>query len=67
MIYKKSWKYILVKDNNSNLCMMKKYPNLYRPKALKDFKDVKKSNLGGFVINYYNLRQEGDSWIYDKR
>jgi hypothetical protein len=65
MIYKKSWKYILVKDN-SILCMMK-YPNLYRPKALKDFKDVKKGDLGGFIMNYYNLRQEGDSWIYDIR
>ena len=57
MIYKKSWKYILTRDNSI----------LYRPKALKDFKDVKKGDLGGYVVNYYNLRQEGDSWIYNIR
>ena len=60
MIYKKSWKYILVKDNYYEVF---KY---YRPKAIKDFKNVKKGDLGGFVVDYYNLRQ-GDSWIYDIR
>ena len=38
---------------------------LYRIIALKDFSDVKKDDLGGYVENEYNLSQEGDCWIYD--
>lgn len=38
---------------------------LYRIKALKDFKDVKKGDLGGYVETEFNLSQEGDCWIYD--
>lgn len=26
---------------------------------------MKKGELGGFVENYYNLSQSGNSWIYD--
>ena len=55
MIYKKSWKYILVKNNH-----------LYRIKSLKDFSDVSKGNLGGCVSGYHNLSQSGNCWIYDK-
>ena len=54
MIYKKSWKYILVKNNY-----------LYRIKALKNFSNVRKGNLGGYVSSYHNLSQSGDCWIYD--
>lgn len=38
---------------------------LYRIKALKDFGDVKKDDLGGWVEKYENLSQEGDCWIYN--
>ena len=62
MIYKKSWKYILIRDN-SYLCLASLY--LYRPKALKDFGDVFKKNLGGYMQSYYNLSQKGNCWIYD--
>ena len=57
MIYKKSWKYIL------------KYRytyGLYKIKAVKDFSDIKKEDLGGFVRGYHNLSQFGDCWIYNK-
>lgn len=39
---------------------------LYRIRALKDFSDVKKGDLGGYVEGYHNLTQEGDAWIYDE-
>ena len=38
---------------------------LYRIKALKDFSDVKKGDLGGWVFSKNNLSQEGDCWIYN--
>lgn len=37
---------------------------LYRIKALKDFSNVKKGSIGGFVESERNLSQEGDCWIY---
>ena len=56
MIYKKSWKYILIKCSNL----------YYNPKALKDFGNVKKGDLGGFVQGYRNLSQSGDCWVYSR-
>ena len=38
---------------------------LHRIRALKDFKEVKKGELGGFVEKGSNLSQEGGCWIYD--
>ena len=38
--------------------------NLYRIKALVDFSDVKKGELGGFVEKEANLSHEGDAWVY---
>lgn len=38
---------------------------LYRIQALRDFSDVKKGDLGGFVESEANLSQMGDCWIYD--
>ena len=38
---------------------------LYRIRALKDFSDVKKGELGGWVSNEYNLSQSDNCWIYD--
>ena len=59
MIYKKTWKYILCKDNT---CYLGKYKSYYRPKALKDFSDVTNGDLGGFITSYHNLSQKGDCW-----
>ena len=39
---------------------------LHRIRALKDFRNVKKGDTGGYVENEYNLSQEGDCWIYDE-
>lgn len=38
---------------------------LYRIKAVKDFGDVKKGDLGGYVESEENLSHEGDCWVYD--
>ena len=38
---------------------------LYRIRALKDFSDVKKGELGGWVQSENNLSQEHDCWIYN--
>jgi conserved hypothetical protein len=38
---------------------------MYRIRALKDFSDVKKGDLGGYVESEYNLSQFGNCWIYD--
>lgn len=38
---------------------------MYRIRALKDFSDVKKGDLGGYVESEYNLSQTGNCWIYD--
>ena len=62
MIYKKSWKYILVRDDSIG-CNTLKY---YRPKAIKDFSDVHKNDIGGFVKRYDNLSQFGNCWIYEE-
>ena len=56
MIYKKSWKYILIKDSNHIY---------YRLKAVKDFSNVSKGSLGGYLDGYHNLSQKGNCWIYD--
>lgn len=38
---------------------------MYRIRALKDFSDVKKGDLGGYVESEENLSQLGNCWIYD--
>ena len=37
---------------------------LYRIKALKDFRDVRKGTVGGYIESEQNLSQEGDAWVY---
>ena len=37
---------------------------LYRIRALRDFGNVKKGELGGFVQSEANLSHYGDSWVY---
>ena len=38
---------------------------LYRIKALKDFYDVKKGDIGGYIQSENNLSHYGNCWIYD--
>ena len=38
---------------------------IYQIRALKDFNDVKKGDLGGYVTDKNNLSQRGNCWIYD--
>jgi UDP-3-O-[3-hydroxymyristoyl] glucosamine N-acyltransferase len=57
MIYKKSWKYILHARYNRDT---------YIIKAVKNFGNVSKGKLGGSVMNYHNLSQKGNCWIYDE-
>lgn len=38
---------------------------LHRIRALKDFGDVEKGDLGGWIESETNLSQEGNCWIYD--
>ena len=61
MIYKKTWKYILIRDK-SYWC---EAHNFFRPKALKNFSDVTKEDIGGFINGFHNLSQLGDCWVYD--
>lgn len=37
---------------------------LYRIRALKDFRDVKKGTVGGYIESEQNLSQEGNAWVY---
>lgn len=37
----------------------------YRVKALRDFNDVKKGDIGGYIHSENNLSQLDDCWIYD--
>ena len=39
---------------------------IYQIKALRDFGDVKKGDLGGFIQKEENLSHFGNCWIYDK-
>lgn len=39
---------------------------LYRIQSLKDFGDVKVSDLGGWIESERNLSQEGNCWVYDE-
>lgn len=39
---------------------------LYRIQALRNFNDVKKGDLGGYVQSEDNLSQKGNAWIYNE-
>lgn len=41
------------------------FTKLYRIRALKDFADVKKGDIGGYVEHTGNLSQCRNCWIYD--
>lgn len=57
-------KYELVQDERITFTTIDG-AELYRVKALIDFKDVKAGDLGGWVRSEDNLSHEGDCWIYD--
>jgi len=54
-------KYELTKETKSMVGQ-----TLYRIKALRDFSDVGKGDLGGFIKSEENLSHEGDCWVYDE-
>lgn len=54
-------KYEIVKD----LTIPYNGNTLYRIRALKDFDDVKKGDVGGWVESEKNLSQKGKCWIYN--
>jgi len=37
---------------------------LYRIRALKDFHNVKKGKVGGYIESERNLSHEGEAWVY---
>ena len=54
-------KYRLLKDQVIEF----EYHKLYRIEALRDFGNVKKGDIGGYVETEDNLSHEGLCWIYD--
>jgi hypothetical protein len=49
----------------TNETIIHKGITLYRIKALRDFSNVRKGDLGGYIEKEANLNYEGDCWIYD--
>jgi carbonic anhydrase/acetyltransferase-like protein (isoleucine patch superfamily) len=39
--------------------------NLYRIKALRDFGEVEKGDIGGYLQSEKNLSHEGNAWVYE--
>ena len=54
-------KYEILKDTEENFYGIK----IYRIRALKDFSNVKKGDIGGYLEHEGNLSQKGNCWIYD--
>ena len=54
-------KYELVKD----IKIVFDGHTLYRIRALRDFNDIKKGDLGGYIEKEDNLSQDGNCWVYD--
>ena len=38
---------------------------VYRIRALRDFADIRRGDLGGYIENESSLTQEGDAWVQD--
>lgn len=38
---------------------------VYRIRALRDFGDIRRGDLGGYIENESSLTHEGDSWVQD--
>ena len=56
-------KYELVQDDTIEVNSFGCLKVLYRIKALKDFNDVKKGDLGGYIEKEDNLSHEDNCWI----
>lgn len=54
-------KYIMTNETSDFVCGKV----LYRIQAIRDFNDVKKGDLGGWIEKESNLSHDGDSWIYE--
>ena len=54
---------ILMDEKNNTIVVYGK--TLHRIKALRDFGDVRKGDIGGYIENENNLSHEGNCWIYD--
>lgn len=61
------FKVLLDEKNTLDYCtpLFNRHVILHRIQALKDFGDVKKGDIGGYVEKEKNLSQEGNCWIYD--
>ena len=58
-----SKKYELTDETKLKIVKGKEH-KLHRIKALRDFGNVKKGDLGGFIEKEENLSQEGTCWVY---
>ncbi|WP_164683489.1 hypothetical protein [Streptococcus hyointestinalis] len=54
-------KYELLKDDTKIMSGR----TLYRIKALRDFGNVEKGDLGGYIESENNLSHYGNAWVYD--
>ena len=52
-------------ENDMNKFYNTRIHKLYRIKALRDFGDVKKGDLGGYIESNFNLSHDGLCWVYD--
>lgn len=55
-------KYVLMADMKPD-CNGASYYNLHRIKAVKDFGNIKKGTLGGYIEKESNLSQTGNAWV----
>ena len=54
-------KYELLKDD----CIIFRGVELYRIRALKDFKGILKGTIGGYIEKENNLSQEDNCWVFE--
>jgi hypothetical protein len=54
-------KYELLADD----CLSAGDRTVYRIRALRDFGDIRRGDLGGYVENESSLAHDGDAWIHD--
>jgi hypothetical protein len=59
-----SKKYEFTDETKTKIVKGKEH-KLHRIRALKDFNNVKKGDLGGFIEKEENLSHEGNCWVYD--
>ncbi|MDO4929606.1 MAG: hypothetical protein Q4E59_00575, partial [Bacteroidales bacterium] len=54
-------KYILLTDR----FIERDGKKLYRIQAIRDFGNIKKGQIGGFIESEYNLSHYGNCWVWD--